>query len=420
MPWDSSELVVAPYTAGEVGAPVRVAGGSDESVTQPYWAGDGRLWFVSDRTGWCNLYAWDGQQSIVVAPVESEVAPPQWEAGYASYVPLPGGGVVMSVLAGPRHRLEVHDEAGRRTVGCGYTSVKPYLAVDSGRLLAIAASPTQPPRPVSIDLTGREGGQVLAPDLEPAQEEVLLSRPEILTVSANGGTPITAVLYPPVGASPGWSAPLVVRAHPGPTSSISLRLDWHVQFLTSQGFAVVDVDYRGSAGYGRAFRRSLYGQWGTADVQDCARLAQHLLEAGRTRPGLVFISGASAGGYTALQAVSGPSLFSGAVARSAIVDPRRWRQSAPRWQRPHAAALLGPAGAVDPAAITRPVLLIHSASDHVAPLADVTALADRLAARDHRHELIVLGAGKHLLSARQEAARALGAEVDFYRAVTGG
>jgi dipeptidyl aminopeptidase/acylaminoacyl peptidase len=215
-----------------------------------------------------------------VAPVEADVAPPQWEAGYASSVPLPGGGVVMTVLHGPRHRLERHAGGRRHVLGAGYTSVKPYLAVDGDRLLAIAASPTTPPLPVAIDMAYPHHSQPLTAHLRPATSLADLSRPEILTVPGGAGTSITAALYPPAGAASGGRTPLVVRVHPGPTTSITMRLDWHVQFLTSNGFAVVDVDYRGSSGHGRAFRRALYGQWGSADVVDCAQVAAHLVQAG--------------------------------------------------------------------------------------------------------------------------------------------
>lgn len=245
------------------------------------------------------------------------------------------------------------------------------------------------------------------------------SVPERLDVTVAGRHAVSALLYPPAAAPADWCAPLIVRAHPGPTASINTRLDWHVQFLTHNGFAVVDVDYRGSAGYGRAFRRSLYGRWGTADVEDCSAVARYLLEHGRTRPGQVFIIGTSAGGYTALQAVSQRTPFAGAVARSAIVDPERWRVAAPRWQRPHAAALSGPAGAVRPDAIARPVLLIHGSDDHVAPIADVAALADLVNQRGGNAELLILDAG-HKLSAREVTARALEAEIGFYRSSLSG
>jgi dipeptidyl aminopeptidase/acylaminoacyl peptidase len=154
-----------------------------------------------------------------------------------------------------------------------------------------------------------------------------------LSIDRPGGR-LNALLYPPHHASEGWSAPTVVRAHPGPTTSMSLRPDPQVQYLCSHGFAVVDVDYRGSTGYSRAFRQQLHGHWGTADVADCIAVAEHLIAAGRTSRGQFFITGASAGGYTALQAISRSDVFAGAVARSAIIDPARWQQTAPRWQRP--------------------------------------------------------------------------------------
>jgi dipeptidyl aminopeptidase/acylaminoacyl peptidase len=209
---------------------------------------------------------------------------------------------------------------------------------------------------------------------------------------------------------------MVVRAHPGPTSAVTMRLDCHVQFLTSRGFAVVDVDYRGSTGYGREFRQALDGRWGDADVADCAAVAQHFITAGQAAPRAVFIFGASAGGYTALQAVSRETVFAGAVARSAIVDPRRWQTTAPRWQRPHAARLAGPAGAVVAHRVVRPVLLVHGASDHVANVTDVVELAQGLAARGREHQFLLLGAG-HELSAQAEHARALDAEAAFYASI---
>ncbi|GAA5200791.1 S9 family peptidase [Rugosimonospora acidiphila] len=419
MPWDGSELVVAHYKGRELGAPTPVAGSPLESVTQPCWGADGRLWFVSDRTGWWNLYVWDGQRSDPVSPMATDVAPAEWEAGYASYAPLPGGGVVMIAYDGPRHQLVVQDGSGLRPLGSSYTSYKPYLAVRRQQVLAVAASPRQPPQVVTIDPGPRAHTRVLSRPA-PTSTTTPLSQPQLVEVHTVSDTMVNVLLYPPTGAAAEWRAPLVVRAHPGPTASINTRLDWHVQFLTSNGFAVADVDYRGSAGYGRAFRRSLYGHWGTAEVQDCTAVAQHLLDTGRIHPGRAFITGASAGGYTALHAVSGPSVFAGAVARSAIIDPTRWRHTVPRWQRAHAAALLGPAGAVDPRAVNRPVLLIHGADDHIAPIADVAALAAGLAEQGRWHQLMILGRTGHRLSAQEEAAQALEAEVDFYRRVIAG
>jgi dipeptidyl aminopeptidase/acylaminoacyl peptidase len=196
---------------------------------------------------------------------------------------------------------------------------------------------------------------------------------------------------------------------------VPARLDGQIQLFCSHGFAVVDVDYRGSTGYSRAFRQSLYGRWGTADVEDCAAVAQHLVAAGHAQPEHVFIMGASAGGYTALQAVCATDVFAAAIARSAIVDPRRWQHTAPRWQRAHASALAGPAGAIRADRIRRPVLFIHGADDDVAPLTAVRALANTMGEHGLDHELVVLGDSAHEVTAFDDNTRALMAELDFLR-----
>jgi dipeptidyl aminopeptidase/acylaminoacyl peptidase len=418
MPWDGSELVMAPWDGSGLGNVEKVAGGRDVSITQPQWGDDGRLWFLSDRSGWWNLYVSDGIQTIEMTSLRADLAPPEWEAGYRSFVLLSNDRAILTEHVGFRQRLLMHDSVGSRPIPLEYTSFKPYLALRHGGIIAIASSAAQSPQLIEID-PGRPLARrtlAAAPAVVPMPA---LSLPERLVVAADDPRFIAALLYPPAGASGGWCAPLIVRAHPGPTSSISNRLDWHVQFLTGSGFAVVDVDYRGSSGYGRAFRRSLYHRWGSADVDDCVAIAQHLTKAGRTRADQVFITGASAGGYTALQAVSGRSIFAGAVARSAVVDPAQWEASAPRWQRPHAAALRGPAGAVDAKAISQPILLIHGSDDHIAPINDVTALAEGVAGHGVVAELIVLDAG-HKLSAQQATARAMEAEVAFYRRILAG
>ena len=415
MPWDGTELFVANRRSDGLTEVRRVAGGREESVTQPCWGPDGRLWFVSDRTGWWNLFTWAGEDLVAVAPVAADIAPPQWEAGYRSFCPLSTGGAVMIVHDGPEHRLVVQHGSSARSIETGYTSFKPYLAMAGNELVGVAASPTRPPHVFAVGWPEQSAVRVLA-EPAPAWPTSRLSLPEPLQVATGNGQALRALVYPPAGAARDWCAPLVVRAHPGPTASVTNRLDWHVQFLTGNGFAVVDVDYRGSSGYGRTFRQSLYGRWGTVDVEDCTAVATALLDASHTRAGQIFISGASAGGYTALQAVSGPSMFAGAVARSAIIDPYRWQHTAPRWQRPHAAALLGPAGTVDADRITRPVLLVHGADDHVAPIADAERLAHALANRGSPSRLVVLDA-RHKLTAQQSTALALEAELDFYRGI---
>ncbi|WP_232075924.1 alpha/beta hydrolase family protein [Phytohabitans suffuscus] len=408
MPWDSCEVWAADYRpGGQLGEPVHVAGGRGESAFQPVWAEDGSLYFMSDRTGWWNLYRWHGGRVQAVAAMAAECAAAPWESGYANYVLLPGGRIGMTVQHGPRHGLVVVELGGEvRPVELPYTFIKPFLAAVGDRIALIGASPT---RSQEIALAATDGSnrfEVIRPGTRPIDDEQLLSVPEVMRVGE-----VTVLFYPP--AQPDGPSPLIVRAHSGPTYGVDYRLDWEVQFFTARGFAVADVDYRGSTGYGRAFRKALDGRWGTVDVEDCRNTALHLIATGRARKGAVFISGASAGGYTALRAVSEPDgPFSLAVARSAIVDPSRWTRTAPRFQRPHAAALTHSRAKILPQDIKRPVLLVHGDRDEVAPIDDVTELAGGLP--DGR--LLRLDGVGHYLSGAALAA-ALEAELDAYRAV---
>ncbi|MFC0530827.1 S9 family peptidase [Phytohabitans kaempferiae] len=411
MPWDSCEVWAADYRpGGQLGEPMRVAGGPGESAFQPTWAEDGALYFMSDRSGWWNLYRWHHGRTQPVAPMEAECAAAPWESGYANYALLPGGRIGMTVQHGPQHGLVVVELNGEvRPVEVPYTFIKPFLAAVGDRIALIGASPTRSQEIVLVATDGSNELDVIRPGTWAIDEHASVSVPEVLRVGSTGGE-VTALLYPPAsGLAP---APLIVRAHSGPTYGVDYRLDWEVQFFTARGFAVADVDYRGSTGYGRAFRQALDGRWGTVDVEDCRNAALHLIATGRARAGAVFISGASAGGYAALRAVCEDGPFSLAVARSAIVDPNRWTVTAPRFQRPHAAALTHPKAKVVPQEIRRPVLLIHGDSDDIAPIDDVIALAGGLA---NGRLLRLDGVGHYLSGAALTVA--LEAELDAYMAV---
>jgi dipeptidyl aminopeptidase/acylaminoacyl peptidase len=280
-------------------------------------------------------------------------------------------------------------------------------------LAVIGSSSRTGPHVVVVDPERAQPLQVIARDSEPAAPS---SVPDHVELRAADGSVLNALVYPPAEASASWRAPLIVCPHPGPTDNMHQRRDWRVQFFTARGYAVATVDYRGSTGYGRAFRQSLYGHWGDYDVADCRAVAEHLIGADRAAVGQVFISGESAGGYTALKAVSDPtSPFTAAVAALSIVDPHRWQQTAARFQRPHARRLAGPAGAVRAAEIRRPVLLMHGAQDSIAPVRDVVELADALAAQGLSHRLIVFDGVGHGFSNSVDAEAALDAELGLYQ-----
>ncbi|MEU3455335.1 prolyl oligopeptidase family serine peptidase [Micromonospora sp. NPDC006766] len=420
MPWDACEVWVATYSPrGHAGNPVKVAGGPDESAVEPRWGPDGALYFMSDRTGWWNLFRWDGHKVEAVAAIAGECAAEPWELGYASYDFLDDGRIVVAVQEGPRHRLVIISPGGAvRSVGLPYTSIKPYLVAQGTRVALIGASPTAAPQVALVDLVDGEPRVEVVARAEHAElSGAQVSTPTELRVQAMRGRDVVALVYPPAGPTADWQAPVIVRAHPGPTASCLLRLDWQAQFFTSRGFAVVDVDYLGSTGYGRVFRESLYGRWGLDDVHDCAAVAEHLLATGRAVPGQIFIRGASAGGYTALHAVAQTGPFAAATAVSAIVDPDRWAETVPRFQRAHALRLRGGAGRVRASGVQRPVLFIHGTADDVAVVEDVRELADQLTARNAPHRLLLLPDVGHYVATSARAGAALEAELAHYRKV---
>ncbi|MGH3388789.1 MAG: prolyl oligopeptidase family serine peptidase, partial [Actinomadura sp.] len=297
MPWDGTFLYVAPIGPDRgLGEPVLVAGGADESVCQPEWSPDGTLHFVSDRDGWWNLYAWRDGGTVPVLRCAAELGVAAWEFGYATYAFLEEDRIAVCVQRGSRQFLEVLKEGRSRTVELPYTSIKPYLSAAGSEVALIAANPVETPGVVVVDVD--TGGVRKLTGARPVADPESLSRPEPFTFTGRDGIQVSGLLYVPRASAAG-SAPLVVKAHPGPTAGVAMRLDWHTQFLVSNGFAVAEVDYRGSTGYGRAFRTALRGGWGVIDADDCAEAAEHLAAIGRSEPERTAIWGASAGGYTA-------------------------------------------------------------------------------------------------------------------------
>jgi len=428
MPWDGTGLWVTDLHRPDQ-APVLVAGGAEESVLQPAWSPEGDLYFLSDRSGRWNLYRWhDGRvQPVVLAEADMAAAP--WELGYATYAFLPRGRIAVLLYTGPRARLAIHDPrtCELQDVPLPYTSIKPYLSSHGDQVAMIGSTPTRAPTIAVIDTTTGSHREVTAPP--PLADSRYLSMPELLPIPTRDGGTAHALFYPPtnpdVAALAGRRPPLIVRPHPGPTAGVSERLDPAVQFFTSRGFAVCDLDYRGSTGYGRAYRRALDGHWGVLDVTDAVDAVDHLAALGRTDPARVAISGASAGGYTALRALATTTRFAAGTARSAIADPATWRRTAPRFQRHHTTDLIGPwpktaetyrqrSALHDPDHITAPVLLVHGGQDPIAPLGPVEALADRLRAAGTDCTLLVHPDDGHSLSPPATAA-SLDAELDLYQ-----
>lgn len=421
MPWDGAWLWVADlHPDGRLGKPTLVAGGENEAVTQPQWSPDGHLHFLSDRTGWWNLYADQDGHAEAIINIDAELAPAPWEFGYSTYQFLDDRRVATIVQRGSQTWLGVshRDKRPPEPVPLPYTWIKPYLAIDRGRLAVIGATPTRAPSislvdPATAAIQQLHARQSLAGS--PAE-------PDAIRFPTRSGSYSHALLHqaasPGSGGSTRLPQPLLVRPHPGPTANMQLRADPWVSFFSSHGFAVLEVDYGGSTGYGRAYRNSLRGNWGVLDVSDCVDAVDFLAAAGRIDPARVAICGSSAGGYTALRAVATTQTFSAAVVRHAVIDPATWRQAAPKFQAHHADLLIAPPtesatyrerSVIQQAgAIRAPVLIIHGEQDTVTPVSEARQLAQALRGRA---SLITFADEAHGLRRPDHQGQALDAEL---------
>jgi len=326
MPWDETELWVADVTeGGALDGAHRVAGGAGESIYQPGWLPDNAVCFASDRDGWWRLYTWSpgGVVSPVLttAPARTEFGRPEWVFGTATWACTSAGRLVTACTDGGRWYLGIIDrhagvlealtDAPACNVPFSLHAAQPepldWLAATATHAVLVASWPDQPEAVVRIALaTGRV--EKLRELPWPPVCQAYVSTPEAIAFPTADGQVAHAFVYlpvNPVAAAPAAERPpLIVIGHGGPTTATRVALDLKVQFWTSRGFAVADVNYRGSSGYGREYRRLLKGQWGIADVADMIHVARFLAAEGTVDARRLIIRGGSAGGYTALAALA--------------------------------------------------------------------------------------------------------------------
>ena len=319
MPWTATELWLADVTAGGdvVNARCIEGAGGGDAIFQPMWSPDGQLTFVSDRTDWWNLYRWQPDGAQALAPMAAEFALPQWIFGRSTYAFVSAQELVCAFLRDGVTSLAVLNLAtGLLVEPLWQGSDADWVRVSGGHVVFVAGKPDAMDAVVRLDLaTGAV--EVLRQASTLTVDPGFLSVPEVIAFPTTGGQTAHAFYYPPQNhlyrAPEGERPPLVVFSHGGPTGATASTLSLSVQYWTSRGFGVLDVNYRGSTGYGRAYREMLYGQWGIADVDDCVAGARFLADAGRVDGRRLAIRGGSAGGYTTLMAlVSGTEFAAGA------------------------------------------------------------------------------------------------------------
>jgi dipeptidyl aminopeptidase/acylaminoacyl peptidase len=390
MPWDATRLRVAGVLDdGSLGEPRTVAGGPGISIDQPAWDARGVLHWCSDETGWWNLYAADGPRADAtvaarnLAPMDAEIGGPAWVFGRSSYAFLPDGSLLAVARAHGRDALlRVAPDGGVTPLDDTYPELE-GVRTDRDAVLAIVAGPATGPVLVRLDHeTGQVRG-VIARSHGFTLDPGVLPVPEPITCPSAGGALARALYFPPTNpafrAPDGELPPLIVLSHGGPTASAYGGLSLDRAFFTSRGIAVVDVDYRGSTGYGRPYRDALKGQWGIADVEDCVAAAEFLVARGDVDPRRLAIRGGSAGGYTTLAAlVFRPEVFAAGLSHFGIADLELIHRDGHKFESRYDESLLAPFDTPEGRAVFRERSPIHFLDRIQAPMLIFQGLDDRV------------------------------------------
>jgi len=325
MPWDGTELCVASLNdAGRLSSVQRIAGGLDESILQPLWSPDGVLYFISDRSGWWNLYRWTGENADPIIEKRADFAGPSWVFGLASYgFESPESLLCAYSEDGQAHLTQIDLRTlETRRIDTPFTTIA-YLKVANGQAVFLGGSPTTPTAVVRLDLASGSL-ETLRISSTAEVDSGYLSIAESIDFPTERGQTSHAFYYAPTNCDfqgpADESPPLLVRSHGGPTSAATRYFNLGIQYWTSRGFAVVDVNYGGSTGYGREYRNRLRGNWGIVDVDDCVNAAQYLVGEGLADPDRLAIDGGSAGGYTTLCALTFRNVFTAGASLYGLSD----------------------------------------------------------------------------------------------------
>ena len=379
MPWDRTQLWLAELDgAGRPSAPAPLETGPEESLVQPEWGPDGRLYVMSDRSDFWSLYRVQGRALTPVALLGAELAGPLWQLGARWYDFLDDRTALAIATALGRSSLVRIDLVSGLARPLELPFVE-YAGVSCARGTALV----QALAAVAPAVIGRVQGDELTPiastgELAFASEH--FSRPEHIAFTSSDARQAFALYYPPT--NPDWVAPtgerppLIVRSHGGPTGRASPALNLQIQFWTSRGFAVVDVDYAGSSGYGRGYRRLLDGRWGVVDVEDCIAAARHLVAIDRADPARLAIRGSSAGGYTTLCALTFHDAFRAGASWYGIGDLEALQRDTHKFESRYLDRLVGPWPAS--AEIYRARSPIHHAERLSCPVIFLQGLDDRV------------------------------------------
>jgi len=435
MPWDGTELWVATVNAdGQLEDAQQVAGGSRESIFQPQWSPSGVLHFISDRTGWWNIYRLRKGESEPLCEKAAEFGTPQWLFNMSTYGFASPERIICSYTeSGVNHLGSLDTVTGEMThPQTPYTSIG-NVRVSPERVVFLGASPTSPVVIAQIDLATSQI-TVLKSSGEIAVDPSYFSLPQAIEFPTEHGLMAYAFYYPPHNPdyqAPGDSLPpLIVESHGGPTSGASAVLNLSRQFWTSRGFAVLDVDYGGSSGYGRAYRERLNGQWGIVDVDDCVNGATYLAERGLADSKRLLIRGGSAGGYTTLCALTFTDTFAAGASHFGVSDLTIFATDTHKFESRYLFSLVGPyperkelfyqRSAINYLdQLSSPVIFFQGLDDMVVPPNQAELMVEALKAKGVPVAYLAFEGEGHGFRRAENIKRTLEAELYFYSRIFG-
>jgi dipeptidyl aminopeptidase/acylaminoacyl peptidase len=436
MPWDGCELWVAELDQeGVPGWATLVAGGADESIVQPSWSPEGVLYLVSDRNNWWNLYRVGASGEVEsVYEAEAEFGGPLWVFGLSTYSFASPDEIVCAFNERGRWRLgRLKPSTGRlERIETPYTDIS-FVNAAPGRAVFRAASPTERAAVVSLDLdTGKT--EVLRRSSEARVDAGYISAAEPVEFPTEGGRTAHAFYYRPKNkdyrAPEGERPPLVVRTHGGPTSAATTALRLEIQYWTSRGFAVLDVNYGGSTGYGREYRERLNGEWGVVDVDDCVNGAKYLIGRGEVDGARCVIMGGSAGGYTTLNALTFRDLFRAGASHFGISDLTVFVGDTHKFESRYLDRLVGPyperadlyreRSAINfTDRLSCPVIFFQGLEDKVVPPNQAELMVEALRKKKLPVAYVAFEGEQHGFRKAENIKRALDGELYFYSRVFG-
>jgi dipeptidyl aminopeptidase/acylaminoacyl peptidase len=436
MPWDGTELVLASLDGeGRPVDPRVVAGSASDWIAQPRWSPDGVLHFVAEPDGWMNLFRLgvDGARERTGEPIAAEFAFPDWNFGFANYAFRADGSILAIGRSEGRDRLFGIDPAGTlRAFDLPFTEMS-FIAIDGGTAVFRAAAPDRAWAIVELDIAAGTAS-VLKRSTSFAPDPADIAVCEPVAFPTTGDLTAYGFLYRPTSRAArgpsGTRPPLIVTSHGGPTAETSTALAPLIQLFTSRGFAVLDVDYGGSTGYGRDYRKRLEGEWGVVDLDDCVAGARWLAAQGIVDGERLAIRGGSASGYTTLCAVTFRDAFSAGTSYFGIGDLETFVKETHKFESRYLVRLIGPyperkdlyhdrSPLNFPERISCPVLILQGADDRIVPAAQAEQIVDALWEHHLPHAYLLFPGEDHGFRGAENIIRSFEAELSFYGQVFG-